>query len=410
MFSYKKNLLYAEEVAVKRIAKQTGTPVYIYSRSQILENFSKFDTAFKKISHLICYALKANSNLSLARALSGEGAGTDIVSAGELYRALLAGFSPQKIVFSGVGKTKEEMRYALKKNILMFNVESLEELSALNDTAKTMGKQAPIAIRVNPDVPADTHHHITTGTAENKFGIHKKYILDAYRIASNMKHIKILGLQAHIGSQITSVSPFVTLLRTLLGFVQDLSRRGIRLKYLDIGGGLGITYKTETPPSPHALALAFEPYLKRKDLTLLFEPGRFLVGNGGILVTQVLYRKNSGKKTFVIVDAAMNDLARPALYDAYHAIVPILKKNREKKTVDIVGPICESGDYFAKGRKIEFPEKNDLLAIENAGAYGFAMSSQYNSRPRAPEVLVSGKKWRVVRKRESLKDLIHGEE
>lgn len=409
MFRYVNNSLYVEKVSVEEIAERLGTPLYIYSQSQLLENFEEFEYAFSKFPHLICYALKANSNLSVARVLSREGAGADIVSGGELYRALLAGFPPQKIVFSGVGKTREEMRFALQKNILMFNVESLEELSVLNEIAGLTNKKAPIAIRVNPEVPADTHHHIMTGTAENKFGIHKKYIFDAYRMARNMNNIEILGLQAHIGSQITSASPFITLLRTLLDFADRLSRQGIYLKYLDIGGGLGITYRNEKPPSPFHLAKSFEPYLRKRKMTLLFEPGRFLVGNTGILVTKVLYRKHSGKKTFVIVDAAMNDLARPALYNAYHEVIPVTKKNGKIKVVDVVGPVCESGDYFARGRKIRFPENGDLLAIENTGAYGFSMSSQYNARPRSAEVLTFGNKWRVVRQRETFEDLIRGE-
>lgn len=410
MFHYRGKSLYADDVPVAKIVGEVGTPVYVYSRSQVLENYRGFNGAFEGFPHLICYALKANSNLGLARALSREGAGTDIVSAGELYRARKAGFPANKIVFSGVGKTKEEMKYALQEGILIFNVESIEELSALNEVAASMKKKAPVSIRVNPDVEADTHHHITTGKAENKFGIHKKIIFEAYEKARSLKNIEVMGLQAHIGSQITSVSPFVTLLKTLLGLVDSLSRRGIHLRYLDMGGGLGITYRKETPPKPSELARAFLPHMRGRELTLLFEPGRFLVGEAGILVTRVLYRKNSGKKTFVIVDAAMNDLARPALYDAYHEIIPVAKNGGRARVVDVVGPVCESGDYFAKGRSLSYPENGDLLAIENAGAYGFSMSSQYNSRPRAAEVLVEGSRWQVVRRRETLEDLIRGEE
>ena len=409
MFRYQRNALYAEGVPVSDIAGKVGTPVYVYSRSRILGNFNRFDKAFAKFPHLICYALKANSNLAVARTLSGAGAGADIVSGGELYRALKAGFPAGKIVFSGVGKTRDEMAFALKKGILAFNVESLEELKALNAVAAGLRRKAPVSIRINPDVAADTHHHITTGTAENKFGIHKRFLFDAYGLARDLRSIEIRGIQAHIGSQITSVRPFVTLLKAMLGFVDDLSARGIRLRCLDLGGGLGISYRGEKPPAPADLAKAFAPQIKGRDLTLLFEPGRFLVGESGILVTRVLYRKDSGHKTFVIVDAAMNDLARPALYDAYHEIVPVHRNGSPARVVDVVGPVCESGDYFAKGRKIEFPGSGDLLAIENAGAYGFSMSSQYNSRPRAAEVLVEGRKWRVVRKRETLEDLVRGE-
>lgn len=406
MFHSIDNKLYVDKISVEKLARSLRTPLYIYSHSQIVENYQKFDQAFSQIPHLICYALKANSNLTIAKTLRQEGAGSDIVSGGELSRALLAGFSPKKIVFSGVGKTHEEMRFALKKNILSFNVESLEELKVLNNIAKSMGKKAPIAIRVNPDVDAGTHRHITTGTAENKFGIHKKFIFEAYKTARSLKNIAIQGIQAHIGSQITSTAPFVTLLTTLLNYVDELAKQGIKISHLDVGGGLGICYDKENPPSPLSLSKAFIPHLKGRNLTLLFEPGRFLVGNAGILVTKVLYRKKTGIKTFIIVDAGMNDLARPALYDAYHEIVPVVTKNNAKKKVDVVGPVCESGDYFARGRSLEYPKQNDLLAIKNTGAYGFAMSSQYNSRPRSAEILVKGKKYSVIRKREKFLDLV----
>ncbi len=409
MFKFVKGALFAEGVSVRTLAKELGTPLYVYSRARLLQNFRSFDGAFAGFPHLLCYALKANSNLSVARTFSREGAGTDIVSGGELHRALLAGFPPKKIVFSGVGKTKDEMKAALRAGILSFNVESIEELLVLNQVARSLGKSAPVALRVNPEIQAETHHHITTGTRENKFGIPKSHILEAYQTARRLKNLEILGVQAHIGSQITSVAPFERLLEYMLELVDQLKRRGIYLKNLDLGGGLGITYHKESPPEPAQLARAFAPHLKKRNLRLLFEPGRFLVGNAGILVTKVLYRKKTGHKTFVIVDAAMNDLARPALYDAYHAIVPVHKNGSHRETVDVVGPVCESGDYFARGRKLLFPEQEDFLAIENAGAYGFAMSSQYNSRPRAAEVLVSGKAWTVVRKRETLKDLVRGE-
>ncbi len=401
--------LLAEGVAVSSLASKLGTPLYVYSEASLLENYRSFDKGFSKFPHLICFAMKANSNLSVGRVFAREGAGADIVSGGELYRALLSGFSPKKIVFSGVGKTREDMTFALKKGIYCFNIESAEELLALNDAAKALKVKAPIAIRVNPDVQADTHHKITTGTKENKFGIPKSHILETYDLAKGLKNIEIVGIQAHIGSQITAVAPFERFLEVMLELVDQLAARGISLKHMDLGGGLGITYHKETPPAPSDLARAFEPQLKGRSLKLLFEPGRFLVGNAGILVTQVLYRKRTGHKTFVIVDAAMNDLARPALYDAYHEIVPVIKNGSVKETVDVVGPVCESGDYFAKARHIEYPEQGEFLAIQSAGAYGFAMSSQYNSRPRAAEVMVSGKKWRVVRKRETLEDLIRGE-
>ncbi|MBI4217999.1 MAG: diaminopimelate decarboxylase [Elusimicrobia bacterium] len=409
MLKWVRNNLTMDQESVERIAHKYGTPLYLYSRSQIVENYGKFDRAFSSVPHLICYALKANSNLSVARVLSRQGAGTDIVSGGELYRALKAGFDPEKIVFSGVGKTKEEMVYALRVGIFLFNVESIEELRTLDQVAASLKKKAPIAIRVNPDVDVGTHRHITTGTAENKFGIHKNYIEESYRVARSLKHIQIKGIQAHIGSQITSVAPFLTLLKLLLNFVEKLAKNGIPLQTIDVGGGLGISYNEERPPDPKDLAQSFLPLLKNKKWTLLFEPGRFLVGNTGILVTKVLYRKSSSHKTFVIVDAAMNDLARPALYDAYHEIVPLRQRKGEKKVVDVVGPICESGDYLARARNMLFPEKGELLAIKNVGAYGFAMSSQYNSRPRAAEVIVEKSRVSLIRKRETFPDLIHGE-
>ena len=409
MFTRRGKSLYAEGVSVLTLADQLGTPLYIYSEAQLLKNYRAFESGFSHLPHLVCFALKANSNLAVARTFAREGAGADIVSGGELYRALLAGFPPNKIVFSGVGKTREEIRTALARGILCFNVESLEELETLNEVARSMKKKAPTALRVNPDVQADTHHHIATGTKETKFGIPKSHILEAYETAQRLSNIKIIGLQAHIGSQITSVAPFKRLVTVLLEIVDLLAARGMDLQHLDLGGGLGITYHKETPPAPSDLAKTFAPHLKGRGLTLLFEPGRFLVGEAGILVTKVLYRKRTGHKTFVVVDAAMNDLARPALYDAYHEIVPVRENGNAKETVDVVGPVCESGDYFARARSMRYPEQGDALAIQNAGAYGFAMSSQYNSRPRAAEVMVSGKEWRLVRKRETLKDLIHGE-
>ncbi len=409
MFKFSGKSLLAEGVGVSVLAEKLGTPLYVYSEASLIESYRSFDKGFAKFPHLICFAMKANSNLSVGRVFAREGAGADIVSGGELYRALLSGFHPKRIVFSGVGKTMDEMKYALKKGIYCFNIESVEELHALNAAAKSLKMKAPVALRVNPDVQADTHHKITTGTKENKFGIPKSHIVETYEIAKSLKNIAITGIQAHIGSQITSVSPFEKFLKVMLELVDQLSAKGIALKHMDLGGGLGITYNKETPPSPSDLAKAFEPQLKGRSLKLLFEPGRFLVGNAGILVTQVIYRKRTGHKTFVIVDAAMNDLARPALYDAYHEIVPVHKNGSAKETVDVVGPVCESGDYFAKARHLEYPEQGEFLAIQSAGAYGFAMSSQYNSRPRAAEVMVSGKKWKVVRKRETLEDLIRGE-
>lgn len=409
MFHYKDNQFYVEGVALAALAKKWGTPLYVYSQNVLEQNFRNYDAAFSHLPHIVCYALKANSSRSVARTFARLGAGADIVSGGELYRAIKAGFSPKKIVFSGVGKTQEEMAYALQQNILTFNIESLEELETLDRVAKRLKKKAPIAVRINPDVAAGGHHHITTGTAENKFGIHKKFLFEAYGLAKRLPNIEIKGIQAHIGSQITETQPFVTLLRVLLGLVDDLAAKGIPLENLDIGGGLGIIYKNEKPPHPKELAKKYDPLLKNRKLKLLFEPGRSLVGNAGVLLTQTLYRKNSGHKHFVIVDAAMNDLARPALYDAYHEIVPLEKKGTRKEVVDVVGPICESGDYLAKARKIQYPDPGDYYAVLSAGAYGFAMSSQYNSRPRVAEVLVKGRTATLIRKRENWQDIVRGE-
>jgi diaminopimelate decarboxylase len=414
-YHYRGKDLYVEDVPLKLLAERLGTPLYVYSGSKIRIQYQKFAKAFEGQSHMICFAMKANGNLAVLRLLAAEGAGVDIVSVGELYRAREAGVPAHHIVFSGVGKTREEIAAALKAGILMFNVESSEELEAVHDVARTLRRPAPVSIRVNPNVEVDTHHHITTGKYENKFGVPFELAEELYVKASRMPWLKIMGIQSHIGSQILDVRPYETTLKKLLGLVDRLEAKGIYLHVLDIGGGLGVPYKAEKAPAPAELAKRLTPHLRGRSLRLLFEPGRFLVAESGSLLTRVLYRKETGHKNFVIVDAAMNDLARPALYDAYHPVWPLrlapaaAGRNGAAYTADVVGPVCESGDYLAKARPLQRPQPGDHLAVLAAGAYGFSMSSQYNARPRAAEVLVLGSQWWVVRERETLKDLVRGE-
>ncbi|MBF0492149.1 MAG: diaminopimelate decarboxylase [Deltaproteobacteria bacterium] len=408
-FQYKNKQLYAEKVAVKAIAKQVGTPLYIYSYSTLERHYKIFDAAFADLPHQICFSMKCNSNLAILKSIAGFGGGVDIVSGGELYRALQAGISPQKIVYSGVGKTAAEMDAALDAGILFFNVESEAELEVLQELAKRAGKKAPICLRVNPNIDPKTHPYISTGMKKSKFGIEVKRAVEIYKKAQRLSHIEIVGLDCHIGSQLTQIRPFVDALKKLKDLIAKLKQAGIALRYLDIGGGLGINYDKETPPSPADYAKALIQELKELNLTLIFEPGRVLMGNAGILVTQMLYSKKGEAKEFVIVDAAMNDLIRPAFYGSYHAIEPVEQKGRKKIKTDIVGPICESGDFFAQDRQIEKTECGELLALFSAGAYGFAMSSNYNTRRRAAEVLVKGNQFEVIRERESYEDLIKNE-
>lgn len=408
-FAYRHGQLYCERLSVKTVVKEVGTPCYLYSREGLVENYHAFDNAFAALDHLVCYAVKTNANLSILNTLARSGAGADIVSSGELYRALKAGFKPEKIVFAGVGKTAEEISYALENNILMFNVESLPELEIIQRTARRMEKTAPIAFRVNPDINPKTHHHISTGLAQNKFGISIHHALEAYEQASQSKELRVIGVQVHIGSQITSVEPFVEAVEKVLGLVKSLQKIGLEISYIDLGGGLGITYEDEMPPAPVDLAKAIVPLLKGHPYTYIFEPGRYIAGTAGILLTKVLYVKETPVKKFVIVDAGMNDLSRPILYDAYHEILPVEEKGGNEMIVDIVGPICESGDYFARKRALPLVEQGDLLAIFNTGAYGFSMSSNYNARPRACEVMVIDDTFEVVRERETFEDLIRKE-
>jgi len=408
-FEYKNGELYGEDVPVAHIAKTVGTPVYIYSYKTLERHFLVFDGAFKGIPHITCYSCKANSNIAILRVMGGLGGGTDIVSGGELYRALQAGISPQKIVFSGVGKTEEEIKSAVKAGILMINVESADELAATRRVAREMKKKVPLSVRVNPQIDAKTHPYITTGLKKNKFGVLWD---EAYRLYQEMQadeYLDPIGISSHIGSQILELGPFVEAIQSLKKMVLQLREEGIPVAYIDIGGGLGITYKDELPPQPGDYGKIIEKELKGMGLTVILEPGRVLVGNSGILVTQLLYRKQGPGKTFYIVDGAMNDLVRPAFYDAYHEIIPVNRETGTDIKTDIVGPICESGDFFAKDRNVADLQRGEFLAIMGAGAYGFSMSSNYNSRRRAAEVLVKGKEFFVIRKRESFKDLIRGE-
>ncbi len=408
-FQYRGRELYAEDVAITELAGKYGTPLFVYSYNTLLRHFRAYTDAFNDYPHIICFALKSNSNIAILRLFAENGGGADIVSGGELYRALEAGISPKKIVYAGVGKTEEEIRFALRSKILMFNVESGDELREINRIAGIMGLKAPIALRINPDIDPETHPYIATGLKKNKFGIPIEDAVEHYRIASKLKNIKILGIHKHIGSQITRIAPFVDALKNILLLVDKLSTDGLNIQYLDIGGGLGISYKDEEPPVPQDLAKNLIPLLKGRKLTLITEPGRSIAGNAGILVTRVLYQKKGENKEFVIVDAGMNDLIRPSLYDAYHHILPVLQKKREVILCDVVGPICESGDFLAKERKLRKVEKGEYLAVMGAGAYGFTMSSNYNSRPRAAEVLVRGNEHFLIRSRETYRDLIRNE-
>lgn len=410
-FHYVDGELCCEDVSVASIAAAVGTPVYVYSHATLKSHFRVFDAAFSGIPHLICFSVKSNSNIAILRLFGREGGGVDIVSGGELYRALQAGIDPAKVVYSGVGKRIDEIEYALTTGILMFNVESSQELMAINDCAVRMGTKAGIALRVNPDVDPETHPHISTGLKENKFGIDIERSLEEYRRAKDLPGLDIKGVSCHIGSQVTKVSPFLDALGRLKMLLGRLRDEGIAVRYLDLGGGLGITYNAEEPPHPSQYARAIiDAAVGLEDCTFIFEPGRVIVGNAGILVTRVLYTKQNDGKHFIVVDAGMNDLIRPSLYDSYHHLCPVVERQGQEITADVVGPICESGDYLAKGRRIGRPARGELMAVMSAGAYGFVMSSNYNSRPRVAEVLVAGSDFHVIRKREMYADLVRGEE
>ncbi len=408
-FEYKNHQLQCEGISIREIAEKVGTPFYLYSYHTLVRHFTVFDDAFKGIPHIVCYSAKANSNLALLRLFVNLGGGVDVVSGGELYRALKGGAAPHKIVFSGVGKREDEIEYALKTGILMFNVESSQELQVINEVASRIGKKAPIAIRVNPDIDPKTHPYISTGLKQNKFGIDVLRAPMAYRLASQLPNLKIVGIDCHIGSQLVEVEPIIEALRKLKELVENLRKKGMEIQYLDLGGGLGITYEDEEPPHPIEYASTILEEIRGFGCTLILEPGRVIVGNAGILVSKVLYTKENEEKRFVIVDAGMNDLVRPSYYGSYHQILPVKEETREEIVADVVGPICESSDFLAKGRKIPNLLSGELIAIMSAGAYGFSMSTNYNSRPRIAEVLVRDDQMFVIRQREGYEDLIRGE-
>ena len=410
-FEYRHGELYCEQVPVSRIAKELGTPCYVYSHATLVRHFRAYDHAFANVPHMIAFAMKANSNLAILRLMAKEGSGVDIVSGGELFRALKAGVPASKIVFAGVGKASDEIRDALQTDILMFNVESPAELQAIHEVALSVGKKARVALRINPDIDPKTHPYISTGLKKSKFGIAADRAVQEFASAASLSHIEVVGVHAHIGSQLTDIAPFIEALKKVVGLIETLKTRGTSIRYLNIGGGLGITYSDEKPPLPQDLGNAILPLVRDLGITLVMEPGRVIVGNAGILVTKTLYLKEGEAKSFIIVDAAMNDLIRPSLYGAYHEIRPLDEAagHRAKHQVDIVGPVCESGDFLAKDRMLPTVKPGELMAVMSAGAYGFVMASNYNSRPRVPEALIKGDEIHVIRTRETYDDLIKGE-
>ena len=409
-FDYRDQALYCEDVAVAEIAAKIGTPFYLYSHATLTRHFKKFDAAFDAVDRLICFSAKANTNLAVLKLFADCGCGLDIVSGGELYRGLKAGFSPDRIVYSGVGKRIDEIDYALKTGILSFNIESLDELQLISERAGLMNRKAAVAIRVNPNVDPKTHPYISTGLKKNKFGIETETAFEAYKIAGRLENVEIVGIDCHIGSQITDVKPFEDALLSLRELISRLNNElDIAIKYIDMGGGLGITYSDESPPLLSEYAGAILKHLQGTNLKLILEPGRVFVGNAGILVTKVLSTKSSATKNFVIIDAGMNDLMRPALYGAFHAIQPVLKSEEGSLKADVVGPICESSDFLAQDRELPKVKNGDLLAVMSSGAYGYAMSSNYCSRLRVAEVMVKGNQFEVVRAREDYEDLVKKE-
>lgn len=404
-FNYRGNSLFAEEVPVAGIAAEYGTPCYVYSRATLERHYSAYQQAMGDFPHLICFAVKANSNLAVLNVLARLGSGFDIVSGGELQRVLAADGDPAKVIFSGLGKTEAEIRLALQAGIHCFNVESEAELARIDAVASSMQTRAPISVRVNPDVDAGTHPYISTGLKTNKFGIATEQALAVYRSAAKMPGIEVVGIDCHIGSQLTSTEPFLHAIDRLLSMVDQLALEGIRLKHFDMGGGLGVNYDKETPPHPEELMRAVKARLSDRNLTLLVEPGRSIAANAGIFVTRVEFLKCNEHKNFAIVDGAMNDLLRPALYSAWQAIIPVQKQEGPTKVYDVVGPVCESADFLGKERPLHIAA-GDLLAVRTAGAYGFVMSSNYNTRPRVPEIMVDGENTYLVRRRETLADLL----
>lgn len=407
-FEYRDGTLFAEGVALSAIADRFGTPTYVYSRQHIEVQYASYADALAGVPHLVCYAVKANSNLGVLNVLARLGSGFDIVSAGELERVIAAGGDPAKVVFSGVGKSRDDMRRALEVGVHCFNVESTAELERLQEVAEQMGVKAPISLRVNPDVDAGTHPYISTGLKENKFGIDIADAESVYARAAELPNLEIVGVDCHIGSQLTTLPPFLDALDRLLALIDRLAARGIVIRHLDLGGGLGVRYKDETPPPAADYIAEVRKRIDGRALTLVFEPGRYLVANAGLLLTQVEYLKHTEHKDFAIIDAAMNDLIRPALYQAWMDVVPVTPREGESRSYDLVGPICETGDFLAKERALALAE-GDLLAVRSAGAYGFVMSSNYNTRGRAAEVMVDGEQAFEVRRRETLEELYAGE-
>jgi diaminopimelate decarboxylase len=410
-YHYTRTTLHCESVPLARIAREIGTPCYVYSFAAIRDQYRALDRALDSVPHLICYAMKACSNQAVLRILIREGAGMDIVTGGELYRALLAGTPPQKIIYAGVGKSAAEIEYALRSDVLMLNVESAQELAAIDAIAARLGKTARVALRVNPDVDPVTHPYIATGLKQTKFGMEVAEARALARAREQLAHVQIIGVHAHIGSQITQLGPFVESAQKVAAFVRELQEEGVGIRYINLGGGVGIPYHDEQPPALAAWAQALRQVVAPLGCTLIVEPGRALVGKAAVLLTKVLYIKQNTAKRFVVVDAAMNDLLRPSLYGAYHAILPVeeARTQEEAVVVDVVGPVCESGDFLAKDRALPPVQPGDLLAVMDAGAYGFAMASNYNSRPLAAEVLVRGDAYFVIRERQAVEELVQGE-
>ncbi len=419
-FHYSDNQFFCEGVSVQEIAEEFGTPLYLYSKQQLIDNYRTIDRAFADVDHVTCYALKANSNIELLKLLVKEGAGADAVSSGEIYIALKAGFSPSTITFAGVGKRDDEIEYALKQNIFSFNVESVQELDVINEIAGRLNQKARIALRINPDIDASTHPYISTGLKSNKFGIDISIALESFQYAASFPNIIVDGIHTHIGSQIVKIDPFIQTAKTVSNLVRELRSNGININHVDFGGGFGVQYinavkhpqlpledttASDEAPTLDSFITAVLPILKETGCKLFIEPGRSIVANTGVLVTKVLYRKHNGEKNFVIVDSGMNDLLRPSLYQAYHQIVPLTITESENEIVDIVGPVCETGDFFARERLMQQVIRGDYLAILTAGAYGIVNASHYNARLGLAEILVNGEKVRVIREREKLEDL-----
>ncbi|OGH61033.1 MAG: diaminopimelate decarboxylase [Candidatus Lindowbacteria bacterium RIFCSPLOWO2_12_FULL_62_27] len=408
-FSYDQGAYCCEGIPLDRIAAEFGTPAYVYSEKTVTDHYQKLDRALAPVPHLICYSVKTNSNLAILAHMARLGSGFDIVSGGELYRVLKAGGDASKVVFAGVGKTTDEMRRSIESGIFMFNIESLPEAEALSGVARDMNRDVRVAVRINPDVSPDTHHYITTGKKETKFGLPIDRAMDVFRAIGRMDRLIPTAVHCHIGSQITEIDPYKETLEKIGPLIQQLRDEGFDIRYFNLGGGLGIIYKEESPQTAARFAESILPMVKPMNVELLMEPGRFVVGNAGVLLTRVLYIKDTGSKCFAIVDAGMNDLVRPTLYGAYHEILPVRQKSAKKKTYDVVGPVCETGDFFAKDRSIDEMHAGDLLAIKSAGAYGFVMASNYNTRPRPPEIWVSGGRPRIARRRETYEDLVSAE-